>query len=154
MAEQKKYIVKESFRYGGQPYLSGAPIEISSSEAKELAAFLQDAPAQSAELGASDRSGQSDQSELADLKEQLKQALDQLAVEATAKVEARGQLASAATANADLQTQLTQKENDLAAALAANNKNAEKLASAKAQLASLGKELGELKKAAKKEGGK
>jgi len=138
MAEKKMYIVTESFRYGGQSYLPGAGIELSVAVAAELAAFLQDAPGGKAVN--SGASNQPDSSELADLKEQLEQYKRQLAVEATAKVEAR--------------TLLDQKEKEFTSLQAVNTKTAADLAAAKEKLAALGKELGALKKAANKEGGK
>jgi len=137
MAEQKEFIVKESIRYGGQSYLPGALIVLSAVVAAELAAFIQDAPDLPAKSGVSEHS---DQSELVGLRAQLQQYKDQLALEATAKGEAR--------------EQLTQKEKDLSDLHTANTKTAGELATAKEKLANLGKELGELKKAAKKEGGK
>ena len=137
MAEEKQYIVKEPFRYGGQSYLPGAPITLAVMVAAELAPFLEEAPPGAFEFRTLE---EADQSELAALEEQLQQVKDQLALAESAKSE--------------LQAELSLKDADLTTLGEANTKTVNDLAATKEKLAAMGKELGELKKAAKKEGGK
>lgn len=114
MPEKKKYIVKESFRWGGQSYMPGASIDLTAEEAAELAAFLEEGPQAGLTAGADDQS----------------------------------------TELQDLRAKLEQKEKDFAALQDANTRNVDDLKAARERLATMGKELGELKKAAKEKGGK
>ncbi len=41
MAEKQKYIVKDSFRYGGEGYLTGDTIELAAEAAAELDGFIE-----------------------------------------------------------------------------------------------------------------
>lgn len=120
MSETKKYVVKESFRNGGQNYLPGETIELTSEGATALAAFLEgEAPSS------------------------LNEAKDQSDTISALEKE-----------NANLLSRLEQAKKDFTALQGANTKTADELKAVKEKLANLGKELGELKKAANEKGGK
>lgn len=134
MPDKKSYIVKESFRFGGQAYHTGGTVELTTEEAATLAPFLEgEAPA----AAQSERDAQLGviaalEKNLQELQVELEQYKSQLAIEAEAKAAARAELEQAKKNFTVLQD--------------ANDKNAADLKAARERTTALDKELAALKK--------